>query len=266
MQPSAPPPHRTGIEALRRRFFPEIGMKLMTRYALTLAYAWSAVVLGANPAVAVAATDDDDADVAATEVVLGNVSKVNGSVSVEPGQQAGDVSTVNGSVTIGAGARVEDVETVNGAVRIDDRVTLESAESVNGGITVGAGSGVEGDVETVNGSITLRNGVRVGGSVSNVNGAMLLEGAEVAHGLETSNGSIRLATGSRVLGGIHVRESSNRSWSWNRDKTNPRITVEQGVVLQGPLHFEREVDLYVAPGVELPAIEGVAPKRYALSD
>ena len=53
-------------------------MRFVTRCILTVAFACSAVVLG-------------DAAQAAYDV-----SKVNGSVKVEPGQQAGDVDTVNG--------------------------------------------------------------------------------------------------------------------------------------------------------------------------
>jgi hypothetical protein len=34
--------------------------------------------------------------------------------------------------------------------------------------------------------------------------------------------------------------------------------------VEGSLHFEREIDLYVAPGVTLPPVQGVAPKRYTL--
>lgn len=45
---------------------------------------------------------------------------------------------------------------------------------------------------------------------------------------------------------------------------NPRITIEQGVTVEGPLHFEREVELYVAPGVTLPPVEGVQPQRFTL--
>ena len=40
----------------------------------------------------------------------------------------------------------------------------------------------------------------------------------------------------------------------------PRVRV----VTEGPLHFEREVDLYVAPGVTLPQVRGVPPNRHAL--
>jgi len=45
---------------------------------------------------------------------------------------------------------------------------------------------------------------------------------------------------------------------------SPKVKIEQGVVLQGPLRFEREVDLYVASGVALPKVEGVPPRRYQL--
>jgi predicted acyltransferase (DUF342 family) len=229
-------------ESIHRR---RVEMKSIARYTLALGYAWSAVVLGSS-------------------VSVGDVSKVNGSVRVEAGQQAGDVSTVNGSVTIGAGAGVEDVGTVNGSIRIEDRATLDDAETVNGGITAGAGTAFRGDVQTVNGSITLREGVRVAGGLGSVNGDMLLDGAEVQQGIETKNGDVRLTSGTRVLGGIHIEESHNHSWFGKRDGRNPRITVEQGAVVQGPLHFEREVDLYVAPGVTLPEVQGVQPKRYTL--
>jgi hypothetical protein len=82
-------------------------------------------------------------------------------------------------------------------------------------------------------------------------------------GIETVNGDIRLAAGSRLTGGIHVNEHK-ASWWKGRDSRHPRITVEQGVTVEGPLHFEREVDLYVAPGVSLPPVQGVQPKRFAL--
>jgi len=96
----------------------------------------------------------------------------------------------------------------------------------------------------VNGSLTLRQGAKVAGGLENVNGSMLVEGARVAGGIETVNGDIRLATGSHVTGGIHVEEHKS-SWWKGKNSRNPRITIEQGVTVEGPLHFERAVDLYV---------------------
>jgi DUF4097 and DUF4098 domain-containing protein YvlB len=220
-------------------------MNFVTRCILTVAFAFAAVVFG-------------DAAHAADAI-----SKVNGSVKVEPGQQVGDVDTVNGSVTIGAGARAGDVETVNGSLKIEDKAVVGSAGTVNGSITVGAEAEVQRGIEAVNGSLTLRKGARVAGGLENVNGAMLLEGAQVDGGIETVNGDIRLATGSHLTGGIHVNEHKP-SWWKGGDSRHPRITIEQGVTVEGPLHFEREVDLYVAPGVNLPPVEGVQPQRFTL--
>ena len=219
-------------------------MNFVTRCALTVLFAFAAVVLGASAHAAE------------------NISKVNGSVKVEPGQQVGDVDTVNGSVTIGAGARAGDVETVNGSLKSEDKAVSGSAETVNGSITVGAEAEVQKGVEAVNGSLTLRKDAKVAGGLENVNGSMLVEGARVDGGIETVNGDIRLATGSQVTGGSHVQE--HKSWWKGKNSRNPRITIEQGVTVEGPLHFEREVELYVAPGVTLPPVEGVQPQRFTL--
>jgi DUF4097 and DUF4098 domain-containing protein YvlB len=150
-------------------------------------------------------------------------------------------------------------------VRIEDRAVVESAETVNGAVTLGQGAEVHGDVGTVNGEITLRSGARVGGGVSNVNGSMELDNATVAGQLETVNADIRIGKGSRVSGGIHVEKNGghNRSW-FGAGNDNPRITIEAGAVVEGPLRFEREVDLYVGHGVALSQVEGVEPKRFTL--
>jgi hypothetical protein len=219
-------------------------MNFLARCVLTLCFAFGAVLVG------------DAAGAADT------ISKVNGSVKVEPGQQAGDVDTVNGSITVGAGARVGGIETVNGSLRLEDGASADSAGTVNGSITIGVDAVVQNHVEAVNGSITVRKGARVAGGIENVNGAVTVEGAQVDGGIATVNGDIRLASGSRLTGGIRVEES--KSWWKGGNSRNPRITIEQGVVVEGPFRFEREVDLYVAPGVTVPSVEGVAPRRYTL--
>jgi len=211
----------------------------MYRYVATLLYAYSAVALGA-------AFDQ---------------SKVNGSIDVGQGQQAGDVSTVNGSIRVGSSARVQDVETVNGSVRFDESATAQSAETVNGAIVLGPQVAVRESVSTVNGAVTLMHGAQVGGSLENVNGALRVEGAQVGDGIETTNGDVLVAAGSRVEGGIHVEE--NHGWSWGRSK-RPSVTIESGAVVNGTLEFEREVDLYVGAGATVGAVEGVAPVRHSL--
>ena len=218
-------------------------MKYRIRAIATLAYAFSAVALGA------AAGPD--------------ISKVNGSVRLEAGQVAGDVSTVNGSVTVGTDATADEVETVNGSMQIAERAKVRSAETVNGAIGIGAGAVVAEGVSAVNGSMTLGQGTQVGGRLENVNGKMRLEGAQVSGGIKTVNGDIYLAANSRVSGGIHYEQ--NHSWWKNSTSSrNPRLSIEQGVVIEGPLHFEREVDVYLAPGVTLPEVTGTPPKRYTL--
>jgi DUF4097 and DUF4098 domain-containing protein YvlB len=215
----------------------------MFRYVAALLYAYSAVALGASL----------------------DVSRVNGSIHVDEGEQAGDVSTVNGSITIGPSAQVREVETVNGSVRFEARATAESAETVNGSVTLGEEVEIRDSVSAVNGEITVRRGARIGGSLENVNGKLNVEGAQVGGGIETVSGDILVASGSRVDGGITV--DRNHGWSsggWAGKSRRPRVTIESGAVVNGPLHFEREVDLYVGAGVELGPVEGVAPSRHGI--
>jgi DUF4097 and DUF4098 domain-containing protein YvlB len=211
----------------------------MFRYVATLLFAYSAVALGAS----------------------GSISRVNGSISVGPGESAGDVSTVNGSIDIGSGAQVRDVETVNGSVRIEDRASARTVETVNGAVSLGEAVTVSEDVSAVNGKLTLRHGTRVDGRVENVNGAFRLEGATVRGGLETVNGDVFVGAGSRVENGIRVEK--NRGWSWNK-YSRPKVTIESGATVEGPIVFEREVDLYVGSGAVVGPIEGVAPVRHAI--
>jgi len=211
----------------------------MIRYAAVLLYAFSAVALGAS----------------------GNLSRVNGSIEVDPGQQAGDVETVNGSITIGVGARVRDVETVNGSIRLEAQAEAQSVETVNGGVAIGEGAVVTGEASSVNGKMTLLKGARVDGRVENVNGAFRLEGAAVRGGLGTVNGDVFVGAGSVVDGGIEIEKPSG--WSWNKSD-RPRVTIESGATVNGTLRFEREVDLWVGDGAVVGPVEGVEPLRHAL--
>jgi hypothetical protein len=65
-----------------------------------------------------------------------------------------------------------------------------------------------------------------------------------------------------VGGGIHVEKTSS-GW-WRRSDRLPRITIESGAEVNGTLHFEREVDLYVGAGAVIGPVEGVAPRRHDL--
>ena len=100
------------------------------------------------------------------------------------------------------------------------------------------------------------------GSLETVNGRMSLDETTVGGGLETVNGDITVGANSRVEGGILVEKPSG-NWSPHKQR-NPRITIEAGAVVNGPLHFKREVDLYVSPQATIGEIEGVAPVRKTL--
>ena len=190
-----------------------------------------------------------------------DISRLNGGIEIDPGEQAGDLSTVNGGIVIGADGRVGGVDTVNGSIRLEDRAVVESAETVNGSITVGQQVEVQGAVSTVNGAVALSRGTRVAGRVGTVNGRISLTETTVGDGLETVNGDIDIGANSRVDGGILVEK--NQGWSSGKQR-NPKITIGAGAVVNGTLRFERPVDLYLSPTAKIGPLEGVAPVRHTL--
>jgi hypothetical protein len=184
---------------------------------------------------------------------------VNGSVDIPAGESVESATTVNGAVHVGDGATVGKAATVNGAIHLGQNVTATSAKTVNGGIRVGSGAKVTDDVIAVNGGIDLAKGADVVGRVTNVNGSIRLEAAHVGRGITTFNGDVRVGTGSRVEGGIHV-EKPEGSGDWTHNV--PRIVIEPGAVVEGPLKFEREVRLYVAESAQIGPVEGATVEKY----
>ena len=200
---------------------------------------------------------------AGTAAAQQDISKVNGSVLAQAGQQYGDVSTVNGSVTVETGASVEDAETVNGSVRAGDDIVADSVSTVNGSIRIGERANVRKGVETVNGSIFIDRGGTVGGSISTVNGAIGLVDVDLAGGIETVGGDITVGVGSHVGGGIRVnRPTSN--WFPMRVGSNrkPRIIIGPDTVVDGELVFEREVVLYVHKSGRIGKVTGATPVMF----
>ena len=168
----------------------------MIRYALALTWAVSTVALAA----------------------AGNISKVNGSIEVETGQEA---VTSPRSTAASSSARAPgcDVETVNGSIRLEDRAVATSADTVNGSIIVGEQAEIDGAVGTVNGGVELGKGPRIGGSLETVNGRHRRSTeATVGGGLETVNGDITVGANSRVEGRILVDKPSE-SWSFASSAT-----------------------------------------------
>lgn len=189
-----------------------------------------------------------------------DIDKVNGSVRVEAGQQAGDASTVNGAVRVEDGATVRKASTVNGAVELGEKAHASEIGTVNGAVTLGAGSQVSGEVEAVNGSIRLARGAEVGGRASNVNGAITLDAAHVAGGLGTVSGDITIGADSRVEGGIVVEKPGG--WFHFGQQRPPHVVIGPHAVVQGTLDFRREVVLQVSDSAQIGPVKGATPVTF----
>ncbi len=189
-----------------------------------------------------------------------DVDKINGSIQIESGQQAGDLSTINGSIRIADGASAAKVSTVNGSIKVGRQATVDSLETVNGGLDLGEGARVAHTIEAVNGSVTLGKGTDVAGHVSNVNGRFTLDAAHVGGGLETVSGDIEIGANSRIEGGLLVDRQSG--WfNWGNRK--PRIVIGPHAVVEGKLEFRREVELLVSDSATVGEIVGATPQRFS---
>ena len=189
-----------------------------------------------------------------------DVSKINGSVMVEAGQQAGNVSTVNGAVHVANGASLQKASTVNGAIKLGDHVQAAALGTVNGAITVGSSSKVSGEVSAVNGSIRLGKGAEVDGKLGNVNGAITLDAAHVAGGIETVAGDITVGANSRVEGGILV----NKPGGWfHFNQRTPVVVIGPHAVVLGTLEFKREVELKVSDSAQIGPVKGATVVKFS---
>jgi hypothetical protein len=192
-----------------------------------------------------------------------NISKVNGGIRIEAGQQAGNLSTVNGGVRVSDNAVIKHAETVNGGIRIGDGVQAQSLETVNGGITIGAGSRVAKSVESVNGAIVLGEGSEVSGAIENVNGGVRMAANSVAASLQTVSGNIDVGADARVLGGITVKKPRG-SWFGNWGTSDdPKVIIGPRAEVVGPLVFERDVELYVHDTARVGEITGAKAIRFS---
>ena len=201
-------------------------------------------------------------------VEAGEISKgassVNGRVTVGDGAMIdGDVDTVNGGIKLGSGVQAGEVQSVNGKVTIGDDCTVETAQTVNGRAELGERVIVSGDVSTVNGEVNIGYGSQVGGDVDTVNGKVKLKGVNVAGNIGNTNGGVYLDEGTRVEGSVLVRKTKNYGWSWGK-KSKPVVVIGRNVVVEGPLVFEREGELYIHDTATVRSIEGEAEmQRYS---
>jgi hypothetical protein len=194
-----------------------------------------------------------------------DIDKVFGGITAEAGRQYGDLETVNGGIDLEDGARVEDAETVNGGIDGGDDVQARSLATVNGGIHLGERVQVKDDLETVNGGISIGRGGRIGGDVATVNGAIELVDTDLAGSIETVSGNVTVGAGSHVRGGLRI-EKPDGGFGFHMGKRKPPVVViGPGAVVDGPLVFEREVELYVHDSARTGAIRGATAIRFSTS-
>lgn len=182
---------------------------------------------------------------------VSDASTVNGSVHLEEGARANEASTVNGSIRLDEGARAGEVETVNGSVTLAQNAIAGSIETVNGEVTLGEGAAVSGDVAAVNGALHLAKGSVVNGALSNVNGDMELVSAKVGQGISTVDGDIAIRGDSVIDGGILVEKPDDGGIDLFGSDAVPRIVIGPGATVNGPLTFERPVELYISDRAEV---------------
>ena len=209
-----------------------------------------ALVLAAGSAVA----HDDDHE----------ISRVNGGITAEAGQRYGDLDTVNGGIRVRTGASAGDVETVNGGISLETDTQVESAEAVNGGITAGERVHVARGAETVNGGVRFGFNSRIGGDVATVNGGITLKQTEVVGRVQTVNGDITIGARSRIHGGILVEKPHGFGLSWGKHRI-PRIVIGPNAVVDGELHFEREVELFVHSSARIGPVSGATAQPWTES-
>lgn len=190
-----------------------------------------------------------------------DISLVNGRIDIGADCQVnGEVGSVNGAIQIGSATRVRDISNVNGRIQLAEKVEVEGdIASVNGRIELGSGSRIGGEVESVNGQISAAEGVVIEGQLSSVNGRIEMRGARAAS-LVTNNSSILLDEGAVIDGALTVRKSQGISFNAG---SPPKIVIGRNVRVNGPLSFEREVELYVHESATVGEISGAEATAYS---
>jgi len=182
-----------------------------------------------------------------------DVSKVNGSITVDAGQTRGDLDTVNGSIRIGDDASVDEAKTVNGSISVGNNSRAKRLETVNGSIRAGTKLIAADGLETVNGGIFVDRGGRLGGDVNTVNGSIGLVATELNGGIGTVNGDVTVGVDSHVTGGIKYTKPNGFNLRQQRD---PVVIIGPNARVDGPLVFERPVKLYVHASAKTGAVRG----------
>lgn len=185
----------------------------------------------------------------------GGQSSVNGSISVGRGATVtGSLETVNGAIRIDDGAQVEDLHTVNGSIKLGDNVVADSISGVNGSIRLGNNATIKGEVSVVNGRISSDGGSTIESDVSNVNGELQIADTRIGGNLSTVNGDVTLTDSSRVAGDLIVEKPSERNYGNRRE---PRVVIGPGAIVEGDVHLERKVELFIHESARVGSVSGV---------
>lgn len=195
-----------------------------------------------------------------TALANDDVSKVNGSITVDAGQIRGDVETVNGSIRIGDNAAVDEASTVNGSISVGNNSRASRLETVNGSIRAGSKFTASEGLETVNGGIFVDRGGRVRGDVETVNGSIGLVATELSGGIETVNGDVTVGVDSHVTGGIKFTKPTG---NYSFQKRDPVVIIGPNARVDGPLVFERPVKLYVHSSAKTGAVRGATAVAFS---
>jgi DUF4097 and DUF4098 domain-containing protein YvlB len=191
----------------------------------------------------------------------GDLATVNGSIRVEADAKARDIATVNGSVRLATGASVGDAATVNGSIKAESRASAGSLETVNGSIRLDEANRAA-KIETVNGSIFVGRGSTVSKDIQTVNGAIGIVDTDVNGSISTVNGDITVGIGSHVRGGITIEKPTSNWMPVATKQRKPRIVIGPNAVVEGPLVFKREVNLYVHKTARIGQVTGATAVRY----
>ncbi|WP_376694750.1 DUF4097 family beta strand repeat-containing protein [Wenzhouxiangella sp. EGI_FJ10305] len=191
----------------------------------------------------------------------GDISLVNGRIDIGTDCRVlGEISNVNGRIQVGSGSHALDISNVNGTISLGNGVSIDGdISSVNGRIELGQGGQVSGEIESVNGRIVASDGVVIEGQVSSVNGRIEMTGARAAS-LVTNNSSILLDDGAVISGALSVRKSQGISFSAG---SPPKVVIGADVKVEGPLTFEREVELFVHETAVVGEITGAEAMPYS---
>ena len=156
---------------------------------------------------------------------------------------AKNIEKVMGSITAEAGETYGSLETVNGSIRLGEQSRAASIETVNGSVFAARSSDIAGNVETVNGAIGLVD-------------------TDVHGSIATVNGDITVGAGSHVHGGITVEKPNNTWMPVSVKQRKLRIIVGPNAVVDGPLVFKREVNLYVHKTARIGTVTGATAMTY----